>query len=60
MNSNKAERVTARRLKDKEEPTMNDLTIETLIALHDRAGVCVELKNGEIRRMYIEGGNDNE
>lgn len=39
---------------------MNELSIETLIALHEQAGVCVELKDGKINRMFIEGGNDNE
>lgn len=46
--------------KNKEEPTLNDLTVETLIALYEAARVCVELKAGSIKRMYIEGGNDNE
>lgn len=39
---------------------MNDLSIEALIALYEAASICVELNNGRITRMMIEGGNDNE
>ena len=39
---------------------MNELSIETLIALYEAAKVCVELNNGRITRMTIEGGNRNE
>ena len=45
---------------DQEESTMNELSIETLIALHEAANICIELAAGKITRMFIEGGNENE
>lgn len=39
---------------------MNELTVETIVALYEAAKVCVELNNGRISRMMIEGGDDNE
>lgn len=39
---------------------MNELNIETLIALHEAANVQLEINDGLITRMFIEGGNENE
>ena len=39
---------------------MNDLSIETLIALYEMANVRVNINDGEIVSMFFEGGNDNE
>lgn len=39
---------------------MNELSIENIIALHEVANVQLEINDGLITRMFIEGGNDNE
>lgn len=39
---------------------MNDLSLETLYALNAAANIVADINDGEIKRMYIEGGDDNE
>lgn len=36
---------------------MNELSVEALIALYFATKIRVEINNGSITRMFIEGGN---
>ena len=45
---------------NKEVSTVNDLSLEALVALNEVANIVVDINDGKVVRMYIEGGSANE